>query len=410
MPDDHNVPAREDEAIARFGAAPGAVKRSRKAPARANGEEAPLSHNAAQGADRAKPKAKRFPWIWLDEANPDLEADYCIKGIIERGRFILIYGPPGDGKTFFTIDLGAHIAGAIPWRGRRTKAGLVIYVAAEAGVSICRRFFAWRQRNIGEAADGRIPLAIVTRGANLLNLADLDGLLEELRAISADCGLPIALVIFDTLSRSIPGGNENAPEDMTRVIGASDAIRDELGAATAMVHHAGKDASKGARGHSSLFGAADTVISVIERVATLEKARDGVEGERFPFALEVANLGEDVDGDPVTTCLVRHLDAPPRSAWSPEKLSGVAKIAFGALGEAISEQGETLPATSAIPPGVRAVTIPEWRARFKLRYGSDNDGGERDQEAIKKAFTRAREQLAKAEAIMIANPYVWPTR
>ncbi len=361
-------------------------------------------------AERTRRKAtgSRFPRVWIDDAQASTDPTYCIKGLIDQQALSLIYGPSGDGKTFFTLDLSAHVAAGMRWRGLRVRQGLVVYVAAEAGASILRRFIAWRDRNVGEAREGRVPLAIITRSANLLEIVDVDTLLEELRAIAIEAKIPLALVVFDTLSRSMPGGDENKSADMTSVIAAADAIRDELEAGVVLVHHSGKDAQKGARGHSSLFAAADTVISVVERVAVVEKVRDGLTGGRFPFALDVVSLGEDSDGDPVTTCVVQHLDNTGPGRRPNRKLSGVAKVAFQALTEAVTDHGEVMPSSSTIPGGVRAVTMVRWRDQFRLRYGTDTDGGARDQDAIKKAFQRAREQLV--EAVGVSDPYVWLTQ
>jgi hypothetical protein len=276
-------------------------------------------------------------------------------------------------------------------------------------VSILRRFYAWREHRLGEEREGRIPLAVITKSINLLNSIEVKALLHELRAIAAEVGFPVALVIFDTLSRSIPGGDENRSEDMTRVIAAADAIRDELAATTLIVHHSGKDSTRGARGHSSLFAAADTVIAVVERVATIERVRDGTAGELFAFDLEVVDLGTDADGDRVTTCVVRPIDSPPTRPRALQ-LSGVAKVALQALQEAASNHGKAMPESSTIPRGVRAVEIARWRAQFKLRYGSDNDGDERDHDTVKKAFRRAREQLAQAGAVAVSDPFAWVTR
>src|SRR3990172_6630847 len=117
--------------------------------------------NADRGAEtldaaakRSKAKGQRFPRVWIDDATADIDADYLVKGIVERGKLCVIYGPAGDGKTFFTADLAGHIAAGIPWRGRCVRSGLVVYVAAEAGASILRRFFAWREHRMGEARGG----------------------------------------------------------------------------------------------------------------------------------------------------------------------------------------------------------------------------------------------------------------
>lgn len=348
-------------------------------------------------------KLARFPRVWLDSVGNVEPPAYLVKGVLEARSIALVYGPSGEGKSFFTADLAGHIAAGIPWRGRRVKQGLVAYIAAEAGASIVRRFAAWRDQVPGEAREESVPLAILTRGANLLDLRDAEALLEELTALQDEAGAPLSLVVIDTLSRSIPGGDENSAETITHAVAVADRIRDELGATCLFVHHSGKDATKGARGHSALFAAADTVIRVADHVATVEKARDGESGASFGFRLEVVDLGTDQDGDPITTCVVVPEEAEKKP--KPARLPGAAKVALDALKEAIEAHGERLPGSSTIPPGVLAVGIEHWRARFRLRYGSDD----RDGDAIKKAFQRAREHLLREQLVCISDPWAWPT-
>ena len=81
------------------------------------------------------------------------------------------------------------------------------------------------------------------------------------------------------------------------------------------VHHAGKDASKGSRGWSGIKAAADAQIEVLrhesgEREIHLEKMKDGEDGVRFGFKLEVVELGVDRDGDIVTSCVAIEADLP----------------------------------------------------------------------------------------------------
>lgn len=352
----------------------------------------------------------RYPAVFLDDAKLKLDGRALVKGLIEPASAILVYGPSGSGKTAWAIDMAAHIASGIPWRGRRTQRAFVVYVAAEAGASIIKRFVAWRDNRLSEAREEKIPLAILTHGPSLLEVVDVDDLIRDLRRMAGDAGMAIGLVVIDTLSRSIPGGDENSARDMTAAIAAADRIRDELGAATLFVHHSGKDASKGARGHSALFAAADAVIGINDHIATVEKVRDGVAGEQFAFSLEGVTLGEDADGDPVTACLLQHTDDVPTSRKPQRKLSGVASVALQALNEAITEHGQRMPATSTIPAGVHAVTLEQWRERFRIRYGSDPDGEQRGKRTVNLAFQRGREQLAKADAVAISDPYVWATQ
>lgn len=345
-------------------------------------------------------ESARFPRKWLDDVQPDKGENYYVKGLIERRKLIVVYGPSGDGKTFFTTDLVGHIACGISWRGRRVRQGLVVYVAAEAGASILRRFFAWRERHLSELRDGRTPLAIITRGANLLNQLDVEALLLELRSITTEAGMPLALVVFDTYSRSTPGGDENAGQDTTRAIAAADLIRDETGASTLFVHHTGKDVGKGARGHSSFPAAADLSISVVERVATVDKSRDGVKGDQFPFSLEVMELGHDQDGDAITTCIVKHIETTATTKHR-EPLTSAEKVCLKALRDSLSESGEQMPHTSALPGG-KGVQIDAWRGTFYRRYGE----GQKSAAAVK-AFQRANVALQAKGYSGVSAPWAW---
>jgi len=372
--------------------------------AKGSPQSAPVAIRAIQTAADVPTSALTFPHVWVGEIEINLTSTDFVKGVIGKLANVLVYGPSGDGKTFWTMDLLWHIALGITWRDRRAREeALCVYVAAEAGASIARRFVALREQCLPADHEGHIPLAVITRGANLLHRAEVDALIAELRTIVDEAGMPLGVVVFDTLSRSTPGGDENSAEDMTRTIAAADRIRGELRATVVFVHHSGKDTGKGARGHSSLYAAADTVICVQDKCATIEKSRDGSSGEQFPFALDVVDLGHDGDGDPVTTCIVRHLNSG-HAASKAVRLTDAEKIALDALKNAIADSGEELPTTSSIPGGRRGVRLDTWRGVFYRQYGEDED---RSNEAAKKAFKRAREGLLGDKLIGISSPWVW---
>jgi hypothetical protein len=355
-------------------------------------------------ATDTKPGDEYFPVTWVSDAKLVLDGSPVVKGLIERGSFVLIYGPSGSGKSFFTADIAQHVATGQAWRGRKCPQGLVVYVASEAGASILKRFVAWRDNRMGDTS-ARIPLAVLTRGPNLLADVEILKLCDQLKALAEEAGLPVVLVIFDTVSRSIPGGDENKAEDMTMVVKAADIIRDSIGAATAYVHHSGKNPEKGARGHSSLFAAADIVMCVMDSCATVEKVRDGVGGDRFPFTLDPVEIGVDADGDAVMTCLLNASDvATAEKPKKPRMLTGASSIGMSTLREVIEAKGTDLPETSTIPKGTRGVKLDQWREQFNLRYGSDGSTPARQ------AFYKARESLLGSGAIGISDPWAWVTR
>lgn len=340
-----------------------------------------------------------FPCVWLADAELKLDTHPILKGLIEPGSFVVVYGPSGSGKSFFTADIAQHIATGAAWRGRRVAQSLVVYVASEAGASILKRFVAWRDNRLSDTMS-KLPLAILTRGPNLLNPVDVAKLTEQLTEMSQQAGLPLGLVVFDTLSRSIPGGDENNAEDMTMAVNTADYLRQIFNAATVYVHHSGKDPDKGARGHSALFAAADLVMQVRDNAATVEKVRDGVAGERFGFHLEPIEIGKDCDGDPVMTCLLDPSDAQAGPAKPVAR--GIAAVALDALREEIGLNGQALPETSTIAKGARGVKMDQWRDRFRIRYGEDKDATVRA-----KAFWRAKDALLASRTIQISDPWVW---
>jgi hypothetical protein len=199
------------------------------------------------------------------------------------------------------------VAAGINWQGRRTRGGPVLYLATEGGRSLEARIIPLREKH------GRtgIPMAVKTSPVNLLDpKVDIANLRDLLNEIEQEHG-KLALIVIDTLSRAMAGGNENGAEDMTVFISNIDALRDHTGAHMLIVHHTGKDKSKGARGHSSLKAATDTEIELENKggviFATATKQRDMAAGEPVSFTLRVHELGVDSDGDPITTCTI---DAP----------------------------------------------------------------------------------------------------
>jgi hypothetical protein len=135
-------------------------------------------------------------------------------------------------------------------------------------------------------------------------------------------GQRVGLIVIDTLNRVMPGGNENAPDDMSAFIGHADAIAKATGAFVLIVHHSGKDAAKGARGHSSLRAAVDTELELKRdgevRVLTLSKSREGEDGIQFAFRLEQVELGIDDDFDPISSCVAVSADVSDAKSKQPK--------------------------------------------------------------------------------------------
>lgn len=246
---------------------------------------------------------------WFDDIEVALSAAYLAKGVLDQGAMSVVYGPSNSGKTFFALDLAFHLAIGARWRGRRVTPAVVLYLAAEGGRGVTNRIAALK----ATAGVLDVPLALKRAGLDLLHdTADLQHICDLTAEIVAKYpGRPV-LIVIDTLSRIMAGGDENSAADMTALIRNVDAIRAATGAHIMLVHHTGKDAARGARGHSSLRAATDTEIEVQaegeSRAAVVSKQRDNPGGETFAFTLKSVSLGHDQDGDEVTSCVVEVAD------------------------------------------------------------------------------------------------------
>jgi len=220
-----------------------------------------------------------------------------VKGVLDQGAMTILYGESNAGKTFVAMDLAYHIARGLPWAGRKTAALPVLYIAAEGGKGARKRAAALAARH-GPA----VAFWFLMHPVNLLRAdADLQPLIAAVRATGERFGL----IVVDTLSRAMAGGDENASTDMGAMVKHLDALRSATGAHLMAVHHSGKDRARGARGHSLLRAATDTEIEIVDGVISVTKQRDLDGGFSSGFVLDVVTLGVDGDGDPVTSCTVR---------------------------------------------------------------------------------------------------------
>lgn len=264
--------------------------------------ENPDNPFAEVAAKETKPSVlKKFEFLKFNDVvasglttNPAL-----IKGLIDQGAMSVLYGDSNVGKTFVAMDMAFHIGAGLSYGGLRTSPGLVAYVAAEGGNGAKKRLVALREKYPDANPDFvLLPASVDLRRPD----ADLAPLVTALHGL----GGSVALLVIDTLSRAMAGGDENSSVDMGALVKNFDALRSAIAPAHLMVvHHTGKDKAKGARGHSLLRAATDTEIEVADGVIAATKQRDMDKSWTSGFALEVVQLGVDADGDVITSCTVR---------------------------------------------------------------------------------------------------------
>ncbi len=134
---------------------------------------------------------------------------------------------------------------------------------------------------------------------------------RKLGELINQCG-GAGLVIIDTLNKSAPGTDENSSSDMGKILAGASELQAATGGMTLLVHHPGKDATRGLRGHSSLHAALDTVIEVIRDEELIRwklvKCKDGEDGLTHLFNLSVVELGSDAKGKTIKSCVVTEVE------------------------------------------------------------------------------------------------------
>lgn len=267
-------------------------------------------------------------------------AGYVVKGLLQRASYAEVFGAPGAGKTFVALDVGYSVAAGRDWMGRKVHPGPVLYLAYEGTGGMVKRAKALVQRYGAAPA----PLYIVGAAFNLREKTGRAELGDVLAALPAK---PV-LIVIDTFARALMGGDENSAQDVGAFNSAVAALIESTGACVMIVHHSGKDKSKGARGSSALLGALDTEIEVDGGLVTTRKQRDVEIAAPIGFKLVPLLVGMDEDGDELTSCVV---EAATAEAQGLERISGNARRAFDVLCE--------------MSPDNKPIDYRDWLARCK---------------------------------------------
>ena len=288
------------------------------------------------------------------------------------------------GKSFLFMDTGAHIAEGRDWWGRRVKQRRVLYLALEGAAGFRKRVAAWASAN---GRDLPSNMGVAFDPFDLTNPADI-------AALAAECP-PGVVVFIDTLNRASGGADENSPLGMGQMIAGASALQRLTNGLVVLVAHPGKDATRGLRGHNSLFAASDAVIFVNRdgdrRSWKLEKSKDGEDGIEHAFKLRVVDLGEDEDGDPITSCVVVP-DGSASPQWAYKPLSPNQHLGMASFHEAAGEHGIVDDDGNFV-----GIHVDAWRPVFYRSSTSDNEDTKR------KAFNRARSDLVRDGQLVMEN-------
>jgi len=336
-------------------------------------------------------------FVLYAELDESASKSWLVHNMLGCGEVSAFYGAPGCGKGVLIEDMGLHIAAGLPWHSRAVTRGTVVYIALERKKLVERRAIAFRKKH---GLDD-LPFAIVGGVYDFRLAATAEQIVEIYRAVERETGEDVVLVIVDTLSRALCGGDENSPKDMGAIVTTTATVQERIGAHVLWVHHMPHEGDR-MRGHGALLGAVDTTLHISKngelRSARVVKANDSEEGETVSFTIESVEVGADGTTAPIAV----PTEGPAIQASSERKISQRQQLALNALAETVLSEGQPAPAAFGLPQGVMVVSLESWKQEMHAR-----DVIESADKNPRATFKRLKEALAARGLIGIRQEKVW---
>ncbi|MCA1498849.1 AAA family ATPase [Bradyrhizobium sp. NBAIM14] len=352
------------------------------------------------------PPPPGIPLDYYENLGNAVPKTWIFKGALAIGETSSFVGPPGSGKSALLVSAALHAAIGTDWRGYRSKQRVgVVYFALERGQLAKRRMMAM-------AGPPNLPIAVASQVIDLVHPGCVQIIVDTIRSAEAHFGLPVGLIVLDTYPKGIAagGGDENSARDQNIAAANLRRVHEQVAAHIALIGHTGKNEDKGARGSNAHLGDVDLMVQIAVqgeiRTATITKNNDGPEGVLTQFTVRAVTLGQDEDGDDITTAVV--VDEVPAggAAGRRENLTSAQRKAMDMLLRVILDFGKPAPATSDYPKGVKTVTVKQWREAC-LKGGLSPGGTD---ESAGRAFRRAMADLDRMKMISTWDGLVWVVR
>jgi hypothetical protein len=325
---------------------------------------------------------------------------YLVKHLLAPGELTVLYGQSGHFKSVLAIDLALSVASGTEFHGLRTRHAGVLYVAGEGHGGIRKRLRAWLMTRSYTAASEQPALYVTSAGADLI------GQPHQVRSTVAEAsavlGVPIGLVIIDTLAANFGPGDENHASEMQLAIAG--ACHAAPGAAVLLVHHVGHGQAERERGSYALVAAADVRVQAsydeLAKVVELgwKKLKDDERPEPLAFNWRKVPLEwEDEDGEELTSVVLERLDGARPAPRAPRAvaLGKNQDLALKALRTLLAKARKNVEERGDDPETAR-ILVDGWRADLERR-GID-----------RKRFREVWIALHQAGLIAVEGPHVMP--
>ena len=282
----------------------------------------------ADGADANKPTQSGAQAEERSEFDPDpnlyevlnLEQIKClpdpvfiVEGVLIRNALGFVYGAPGAGKSFVLLSLGLSVASqqASWWERQINAHGYVLMISSEGVADMKHRIAAW-EKGTGITISDPTRFHLIRQTINFMDEGDELKLHRTIADLVQRVGEKPMLVFVDTLSRAMPGADENDQASASRMIQACDRVREAWETTVVCAHHTSRAGNM--RGSTVFEGAADVILSVEREegaqsgILTAKKIKAAADGWKQQFNLRKINI---VSGDKCHESLIAELASAP---------------------------------------------------------------------------------------------------
>lgn len=234
------------------------------------------------GEEEATPKKHPFERAYTLSELDQLDSDkgFLWYPLLMESDVLLIAAGAKAGKTLFAMTLCLHMAAGIPFgdikpvgpNGEAMKLP-VVYFALEGQGIIRQRVKAWRiavnaqrtEQGLGPLKDEDVDILVVEDALDLSSPTVHQTVTKKLleyndQLFARGSPLGVQVVVIDTLTKAMPGKNQNTTEDTSAVFSVRDCMRSNgLDCALVYVHHTTHESGR-PRGSTNILADPDTIL------------------------------------------------------------------------------------------------------------------------------------------------------
>lgn len=341
-----------------------------------------------------------------------INREFLIENLIDRASVNVIYGPPKSFKTLIAQNMAHHLCTSQEWCNHRIpRRSNVLYLGYEDPESLKLRQAALAQAQQEKLHKNIGYLSIVSTNIPYLNeeltLSSVIEFFEYHRSNGPDIRTNDVLII-DTLNMAFSHlGNENDAQFMAEVAKCTRRFT-IFGITVFIIHHSGKDISRGLRGHTALAGAVDNIFLCKKKgkdkiELSQEMWRNGPEGKKLKMLIREVNVQCTVQNQlqSMTSPIVVFDDDQQDSNYSINP----SEIKFlNALNNSLLDNAEFYITEFSLPIGVKPALLKDVIERAiedKIAPKAKHH-----KSAVRTA-TRAKDKLLELGVIEEKNSLIW---